>query len=39
MMNQFTIINGYLCIYDMSSWNMFYGFGKPIVKLYQTEWN
>jgi hypothetical protein len=39
MMNQFVVINGYLCIVDTSRYDFWYGFARAIKKLYQTEWN
>jgi hypothetical protein len=39
MLNQFAVINGYLCVVDTSRYDGFYGFNKPVKKLYQTEWN
>lgn len=39
MMNQFTVINGYLCVMDMSRYDAFYGFNRAIRKLYQTKYN
>jgi hypothetical protein len=34
MMNQFEVINGYLCVVDINSWDYFYGFNK-IIKLLE----
>ena len=39
MMNQFSVVNGYLCIVDTNRFTMFYGFRRVIKKLYQTEYN
>lgn len=39
MMNQFSIINGYLCIVDTSRYDGFYGFNRVLAKLYPTNWN
>jgi hypothetical protein len=39
MMNQFSVINGYLCLVDTSRYDAFYGFSRPLVKLYKTDWN
>lgn len=39
MMNQFSVINGYLCIVQIDYYDGFYGFNRPIIKLYQTKYN
>ena len=33
MMNQFDVINGYLCVLDATRWDYFYGFRRVIRKL------
>lgn len=33
MMNQFDVINGYLCVLDTTRWDYFYGFRRVIRKL------
>ena len=30
MMNQFDVINGYLCVLDTTRWDYFYGFRRVI---------
>jgi len=39
MMRQFTITNGYLCVLNVDRYDAFYGFSKPVKKLYETKWN
>lgn len=33
MMDQFEVINGYLCVIDTSRWDYFYGFRKVLKEL------
>lgn len=33
MMDQFEVINGYLCVTDTSRWDYFYGFRKVLKEL------
>ena len=33
MMSQFEVVNGYLCITDISRWDYFYGFRHVIRRL------
>lgn len=39
VMNQFEVINGYLCVVDTSRWTSFYGFRRILTKLYDTPYN
>ena len=39
MMNQFSVINGFLCVVDTSRWDYFYGFNRILTRLYDTPYN